>query len=185
MSEYLAQINKHFKIRTSIIALLTGTIVTLIGFCIYPNAIFYFAFIGIMSIFIILTPVLIIWKMIDLKRIVGNKILKVLISIWIGLFFMFITPHQIVVKIGNAMWEKTAHELETAIDHFYKLNQEYPENIEILNNEVPIKKGFIQNRYFDLVQINVNGEDYNLLKGFWIGDGQYWDSDVGKWKSIL
>ncbi len=189
MSDYLAKINHHVSLRISIYTLILGSSLSLIGFWIYPNLILYLFWLGIFSIFLVLTPFLIVLKFLHIEKRLHRNIIRYLISIWVGLFFTFITPHQIFTKLGETKWEKTAYEVELQLNEFYNSHGHYPKNMNTLINWIPEKNGVIQQQYMELIEIKYSSinkiDSYELMTGFGIADYRYWDSDLKKWKAVF
>jgi hypothetical protein len=192
MSDYFYTIRKYFDLKISLFTLAIATAISLMGFWVYPNFICTYGLITVFALFGAMTPILLIWKLYNLSNKLNNKILHVLISIWIGLFFTYITPHQILSKIGEIEWKSAAIKTERYLDHFYTYNGYYPNNLNFILDSFPENESLISTRYLNLIHINlpdtVNSgypffvtNDYELSTGFWIADWRIWNPLTRKW----
>ena len=139
-----------------------------------------------------MTPILIIWRTNSEFKKWKSKLLKYLISIWIGLFISFIIPHKIFTSISNKYWQTAAIETEKILNNYEVQYGKYPNNIDDIPESSISDKSFIIKRYIQLIHLklsdNIHKEfsaydsiGYSLTTGFWYADIRTWDSKEKNW----
>lgn len=121
-----------------------------------------------------------------------SKLLRYLISIWLGLFISFIIPHKIFTNISAKYWQSAAIETEKILNNYKVQYGKYPKNLKDIPDALKSDENFIIKRYIQLIQLNLSdsiykenspndSKEYLLMTGWWYIDMRKWNSEEKNW----